>query len=192
MLSYELQEGSSLELLRQLKSDPKINLPVILMAHDTSAEVREKAMRIGALDFVVKTPYSLSAMARIVVRNGTKFNLKQEITRLRSKLERREFLEQMMGKSDVVRVVQDAIERVAWTDFSVLICGETGVGKEIVAQAIHEYSLRRDGPFVTLDCGAIPETLMESVIAGYRKGAFTGADHTHDGHFQRANGGTLF
>lgn len=192
ILDYDLPDGSGLQFLKNLKSHLKIDLPVIFMTSETLEDIREKAIKTGALDSVVKTPASLGAMPRIVHRNVGKFSLQQEVRNLRSRLERREFLEHIMGKSEEIRAVYQAVERVAWTDFSVLIYGETGTGKEIIAQAIHEYSSRRDKPFVAVDCGAIPETLMESEMFGYRKGAFTGAEETREGHFQRANGGTLF
>jgi len=117
---------------------------------------------------------------------------RQEIRQLKSTLKKREFLEYLMGDSPQIKEVHKAVENVAKTDFSVIIYGETGTGKEIIAEAIHNFSDRSDKPLVSVDCGAIPETLIESELFGYTKGAFTGADRTRDGAFQKANNGTIF
>ncbi len=117
---------------------------------------------------------------------------KQEVRQLKAKLEKREYLEYIMGDSSEIREVHKAVEKVARTDFSVVICGETGTGKEIIAEAIHNFSHREKKPFVSIDCGAIPETLIESELFGHTKGAFTGAVDTRNGAFQNANRGTIF
>jgi PAS domain S-box-containing protein len=116
----------------------------------------------------------------------------QEITLLKNRLEKREYLEYIMGDSQKIKVVHNAVEKVAKTDFSVIIYGETGTGKEIVANAIHQFSNRSDKPLVSLDCGAIPENLLESELFGYTKGAFTGSVGSKKGLIEMANGGTLF
>jgi PAS domain S-box-containing protein len=117
---------------------------------------------------------------------------KAEIQQLHNKLEKREYLEYMMGDSPKIKEIYNSVEKVAATDFSVIIIGETGTGKEIVAQAIHKFSDRENKPIISIDCGAITETLIESELFGYVKGAFTGAYEARNGAFQNANGGTIF
>ena len=117
---------------------------------------------------------------------------KEEIKQLQSKLAKREYLEYLMGDSKKIKTIHRITEKVAATDFSVIIIGETGTGKEIVGQAIHKFSNRENKPIISIDCGAITESLIESELFGYVKGAFTGAYETRDGAFQRANGGTIF
>jgi len=117
---------------------------------------------------------------------------KEEIKQLRSTLRKREYLEYIMGDSPQIKEVHKAVENVAKTDFSVIIYGETGTGKEIIAEAIHSFSDRENKPLISVDCGAIPETLIESELFGYTKGSFTGANETRDGVFQKANHGTIF
>ena len=115
-----------------------------------------------------------------------------EIKKLKERLEKRDYLEYIMGDSDKIKEVHKAVEKVAKTDFSVIITGETGTGKEIIANAIHHFSNREFKPLISVDCGAIPETLIESELFGNIKGAFTGAIETKEGAFQLANGGTIF
>ena len=117
---------------------------------------------------------------------------KEEIKQLHDRLEKREYLEYLMGDSQKIKEIHKAVERVAATDLSVIIIGETGTGKEIVAQAIHKFSNRENQPIISIDCGAITETLIESELFGYVKGAFTGAYETRNGAFQKANKGTIF
>ena len=117
---------------------------------------------------------------------------KEEIKKLKSALKKREYLEYIMGDSPQIKEVHKAVENVAKTDFSVIIYGETGTGKEIIAEAIHSFSDREKKPLISVDCGAIPETLIESELFGYTKGSFTGATETRDGAFQKANNGTIF
>ena len=116
----------------------------------------------------------------------------EEINLLKNRLEKREYLEYIMGDSQKIKAVHNAVEKVAKTDFSVIIYGETGSGKEIVANAIHQLSSRADKPMVSIDCGAIPENLLESELFGYNKGAFTGSVGSKKGLIEMANNGTLF
>ncbi len=114
------------------------------------------------------------------------------VKELREKLQQHEYLEYMMGDSITIKETHRAVEKVANTDFSVMISGETGTGKEIIAKAIHSFSDRNAQPLISVDCGAIPDTLIESELFGHLKGAFTGADRTKEGAFQKANRGTIF
>ncbi len=117
---------------------------------------------------------------------------KEEIKQLKSTLKKREYLEYVMGDSPQIKEVHKAVENVAKTDFSIIIYGETGTGKEIIAAAIHSFSDRENKPLISVDCGAIPETLIESELFGYIKGSFTGATETREGAFQQANHSTIF
>ncbi|MBU0735278.1 MAG: sigma-54 dependent transcriptional regulator, partial [Proteobacteria bacterium] len=121
-----------------------------------------------------------------------KQDLVEEVERLRHVLNERASLYDLMGRSDPIKKLVRHVEKVAPTLFTVLIEGESGTGKELVACAIHDLSEVKDGPFVAVDCGAIPETLIESELFGYMKGAFTGAHTDKPGHFELADGGTLF
>jgi two-component system nitrogen regulation response regulator GlnG len=115
-----------------------------------------------------------------------------EMKTLKDMLEKKEYLEYIMGDSDKIRQVHNSVEKVGKTDFTVIIYGETGTGKEIIANSIHNFSMRSNKPMISIDCGAIPESIIESELFGYVKGAFTGASETKDGAFQMANGGTIF
>src|SRR5207249_4286740 len=128
----------------------------------------------------------------VVVRRALKHQaLGTELKELR-RLGQRDALRWLMGRGQEIQQVIQQIKQVADSNFTILIQGETGTGKELVARSIHQLSARREKPFVALDCGAIPETLIESELFGYEKGAFTGADRRKEGHFQLAAGGTLF
>ncbi len=116
----------------------------------------------------------------------------QEMKELKAKLNKREYLEFIMGDSEKIKEVHKAVEKVAKTDFSVVIVGETGAGKEIIASSIHNFSNREKMKLISVDCGSIPENLMESELFGYKKGAFTGATESKEGAFQMANKGSIF
>jgi two-component system, NtrC family, response regulator HydG len=128
----------------------------------------------------------------MVHRALERYELGATIEGLKDPLRERGHLRRLMGPSRGLQHVIDQVRQVAESTLTVLIQGETGVGKELVARAIHELSARRDKPFIALDCGAIPDTLIESEVFGYERGAFTGADRRKDGHFQLAEGGSLF
>ncbi|MCF7884579.1 MAG: sigma 54-interacting transcriptional regulator [Candidatus Cloacimonetes bacterium] len=137
----------------------------------------------------------VSAVQDITEMAETKAELKKtqhEMQELQNQLEQRKYLEFMMGDSLPIKQIQRAVENVAATDFSVLITGETGSGKELVAESIHNFSSRNKFPLISVDCGAIPNTLIESELFGHQKGAFTGADRLKEGAFQKAHHGTIF
>lgn len=171
--------------------EKNVKVPVIILTGYGDVEAAVETMKLGADDFLLK-PFENDTLIHRINQVIEKQDLLMEIEDLRLKLEERKFLEYTMGKSPPIRAVHQAIEKVTRTDFSVLIYGETGTGKEIVAQAIHDYSLRREQPFVAVDCGSIPENLIESELFGYLKGAFTGAYRAREGRFQQANEGTIF
>jgi DNA-binding NtrC family response regulator len=178
----------------QILQKAKAMLPaceiVMLTAHGDTRNVVE-AMRLGAFDYLVK-PCSADELIMTVERALEHRNLVVEVHHLRSRLEQRVSLEQIMGTSPEIKAVYANVERVADTNFSVLIQGESGTGKEVIARAIHDMSGRRNDEFVAVDCGAIPSTLIESELFGYEKGAFTGADRRKEGLFEAAQNGTLF
>jgi two-component system nitrogen regulation response regulator GlnG len=150
-----------------------------------------EAMKAGAYHYLAK-PFDHAEVVRIVRQALTERNLK-----LRPKISSNEtpdvgWLREVMGPSDAVSRIISAVNQVAKSNFSVVILGETGSGKELVARAIHNSSPRSGAPFVAVDCGAIPETLLESELFGYEKGAFTGAERQKPGKFEAAQGGTLF
>ena len=149
-----------------------------------------KAIQLGAYDFMEK-PVDLAVLKTVLQRAGYLAGLEKDNQQLLEREERRGFPE-IIGSSPVMAKVFDTIRRVAWSDISVLIVGESGTGKELVAKAIHQQSHRKDGPFIAINCGAIPETLLESELFGHEKGAFTGAHLQRRGRIESAQGGTLF
>jgi two-component system nitrogen regulation response regulator GlnG len=182
---------NGMEVLRRVK-EVDGNLPVIMITGHAGIHEAVEAIRAGAYDYLVKPfdPLELMKVVRQALAgralNRKNFNLSiqpQDTTHP---------LRQLMGPSDAVSRLISDVERVGKSSFAVIILGETGTGKELVARAIHTTSTRRNAPFVPVDCGAIPETLLESELFGFEKGAFTGAEVRKSGKFEAAHGGTLF
>ena len=171
-----------------LQIDPRI--PVILMTAHGTLDVAIEAMRRGAYDYFTK-PFRLEEMEIVIRRALEKRRLFMEIERLREELSSVPGRRQALGRSRAMAEVSHLVERAAPTDSTVLILGESGVGKELVAERIHELSSRKLRPFVKLNCAAIPETLLESELFGYERGAFTGAQNRKPGKFELADLGTL-
>jgi DNA-binding NtrC family response regulator len=164
---------------------------VILMTAFGSMETAIDAMRHGAHDYLTK-PFRLDQAILAVDRAIDDRRLREENRRLRAQVQERFAFDSIVGKSKAMQAVFERIRAVASSNASVLLLGESGTGKELAARAIHQNSPRRDGPFVAVNCGAIPDTLLESELFGHEKGAFTGAIRRHRGLFLEANGGTLF
>ncbi len=164
---------------------------VILMTAFGSLETAISAMRHGAYDYLTK-PFKLDEATLAVSRALDDRRLREENRRLRAEVEQRFRFDNILGRSKAMQEVFDQIRAVAASDAAVLLLGESGTGKELVAHAIHHNSGRRDGPFVAVNCAAIPEHLLESELFGHEKGAFTGADRARRGLFAEADGGTLF
>jgi DNA-binding NtrC family response regulator len=169
------------------------NIPVIFLTSLSDTEIKLRAFRAGAVDYVTKPFQTEELLARV----GTHVALRQEIeAHGRSKATLHVLVEEMrgaiVGKSPVLRRMLEQVAQVAPTDSTVLIQGETGTGKELVARAIHEGSSRRERPLVKLNCAALPRELVESELFGHEKGAFTGALQQRRGRFELADGGTLF
>jgi two-component system nitrogen regulation response regulator GlnG len=167
------------------------DLPVILITGYPEIRGAVAAMRAGAHDYLAK-PLKHHEVLRVVFRALNEHALKRKVRRLSCQIADESSLRESMGPSNLVRRLIADVGRVAGTNFSVLILGETGSGKELVARAIHEHSPRCQAPFMPVDCGAIPETLLESELFGHEKGAYTGADKQKIGKIEMAHGGTLF
>jgi DNA-binding NtrC family response regulator len=147
--------------------------------------------KLGAYDYLIK-PVDQERLLTTLDRALSHGSLEKEVERLKSELSDRYHLRSIVGSSSAMRTVYNQIEKVLESEITVFIGGESGTGKELVAKAIHYASLRSDGPFIDVNCAAIPEGLQESELFGHEKGAFTGALATHPGKFEQANGGTIF
>jgi DNA-binding NtrC family response regulator len=174
---------------RLARLDAKI-IPIIMTGFGT-IEAAVRAMKSGAFDFITK-PFDPETVAVVVRKALELYRLRQENHLLRKAVRNQYRLEQLVGMSEPIKQVLDFVRKVADSDSTVLIQGESGTGKELVARMLHFNSLRKDRPLVPVNCGAIPENLLESELFGHEKGAFTGAMHARMGRFELANGGTIF
>src|SRR3984957_9160660 len=165
--------------------------PVVVMTAFGTIETAVEAMKMGAPDFLLK-PFSLDHLMTIVQKALEMRALRDENLQLREELGRRYAFDNIVGRSPAMQEIFSTIERVAPTRATVLLAGESGVGKDMIARAIHHHSPRRDKPFVKINCTAIPENLMESELFGFEKGAFTGAQTSKPGKFEQADTGTVF
>src|SRR5579862_7910351 len=181
---------SGLEMLQQLRGQD-LRTPVIVMTAFGSIETAVEAMKAGAVDFLPK-PFSLDHLMTVVNKALELRTLRDENRELRAELSQRYQFDNIVGRSESMREIFSTITRVAPTRATVLLCGESGVGKDMIARAIHHHSPRADRPFVKINCTSIPENLMESELFGYEKGAFTGANTSKPGKFEQADTGTVF
>ena len=163
----------------------------VVLTGKSTMETAIAALRHGAFDYLTK-PCKLIEIQALLSRVAEKRQLTQKFRALQHQVLRLEGAPQLIGKTPSMAKVKVLIEKVAPTNSTVLILGETGTGKELVARALHDNSTRADNPFVAINCGALPETLIESELFGHRKGAFTGADDHRVGLFEVAHGGTIF
>ena len=184
-----LPDGEGIELLQELKVTPGTD--VIIISGAATVDSAIESLRLGALDYLTK-PLDTGRLKAVLANAARVRSLKEEVGSLRGELRKLGRFGRMTGNSPQMQKVYDLIARVAPTDATVFITGESGTGKELVAQAIVELSPRRHKPFIPLDCGAIPPTLIESELFGHERGSFTGATQQRRGHFERASGGTLF
>jgi two-component system response regulator HydG len=178
------------ELCRRV-IDNRPDVPVIVITAFGSLETATSAIRAGAYDFVTK-PFEVDALALVLQRAVQHRALREEVKRLRRAVASEKRFEDLVGTSPCMQTVYNLVGRVAEADVSVLITGESGTGKELVARAIHRRSARPSGPFVAINCSALPELLLESELFGHTKGAFTDAHTARKGLLQQASGGTLF
>jgi DNA-binding NtrC family response regulator len=190
LTDFRLPGMNGIEFLQAAK---RVNaaLPIVIMTAYGSVESAVEAMKLGASDYVLK-PFSLEELTLIVRKELDASHLREENRSLREALDRRYQYENIVAQSAKMQAVLAMVERVAPTNATVLIGGESGVGKDLIARAIHQHSHRASGPFVKINSTAIPETLLESELFGYERGAFSGATTSKPGKFELANKGTLF
>lgn len=179
-----------MELLKKVKEKDPHALMMMITAHGTTESAVE-AMKIGAFDFLTK-PFKIDDVKVRIKKALENRVLVQENSRMRRELGEKYSFANIVGNADKMHQVFELIKRTAPTHTNVLITGKSGTGKELVAKAIHYNSEVKDGPFISVNCGAIPENLMESELFGHKKGSFTGAISDKKGYFEVANGGTLF
>jgi two-component system, NtrC family, nitrogen regulation response regulator NtrX len=187
ILDIWMPEMDGLETLRRVKEFVPTTQVMMISGHG-SIETAVKAIKLGAYDYIEK-PLSLENVTFRVKQALEQYRLAQENRALRSKVQKKF---ELVGQSPVMQRLRELIETAGPTNSRVLIGGENGTGKELVARAIHLHSTRSDHPFVAVNCAAIPETLIESELFGHEKGSFTGAVSMKRGQFEQANGGTLF
>lgn len=190
LTDLKLPGMDGLEFLQAVKRT-NASIPVVLMTAYGTVETAVEAMKAGASDFVMK-PFSMEEIKLVVGKELDVRSLREENRSLREALGRRYEFKNIVAKSAAMQEVLATVERVAPTHSTVLLGGESGVGKDLVARAIHQHSRRAAGPFIKINCTAIPENLLESELFGYEKGAFTGATTSKPGKFELADQGTIF
>src|SRR5499427_1123818 len=190
LTDLKLPGMNGLEFLQAIKRQ-NAALPVVVMTAFGSVETAVEAMKAGASDYVLK-PFSLAEMRLVIHKELDVRNLREENRSLREALGKRYSHPNVVARSPKMQEVLATVERVAPTNSTVLLGGESGVGKDLIARAVHEKSRRASGPFIKINSTAIPENLLESELFGYEKGAFTGAITNKPGKFELADKGTLF
>ncbi len=189
LTDFKLPGMTGLEMLQIIRRQNSV-IPVIVMTAFGTVENAVEAMKAGAADFLPK-PFSLDHLTTVVNKALEVRNLRDENSRLKEELGRKYNWENIIGRSPAMQAIFASIMRVAPSRATVLLAGESGVGKDLIARAIHHHSPRRDRPFVKINCTALPENLMESELFGYEKGAFTGANFAKAGKFEQADTGTV-
>lgn len=184
-----LPDANGLDILREITHTSDI--PVIVMTAFGTIKDAVEAMKTGAFDYITK-PFSLDEFRMLIERALEMKRLRDDNIRLKKDINRYFCFPNIIGESAAMQRVFSLVERVAQTDSTVLILGETGTGKELVATTIHYQSLRKDKPLIKVNCAALPETLIESELFGHERGAFTGAVRRKPGRFELAHGGTIF
>ena len=191
-LDYRLPDFTGLDILKRIREE-NCDVQVILISEQADIETVVSLLKMGAYDYISKTEDIKDRLLNTVknIRNG--IGLKREITTLRREVQKKySFRDSILGESQAIKTVYDRIEKALSTNITVIISGETGTGKELVAKAIHYNSKRKDKSFVTVNVSAIPSDLIESELFGHEKGSFTGAAYRRIGRFEEADGGTLF
>jgi DNA-binding NtrC family response regulator len=186
----KMPDVSGIDLLRKVKS---INseIPVIMITGFASTNDAVEAMKLGAEDYVIK-PFNLDELKIIINKSLYKKDIEKENVELKTRLSEKEKFENIVGKNQMMMGIFELIDTISQTDSTVLISGESGTGKELIARAIHNKSERAGNHFVSINCGALPENLLESELFGHLKGAFTDAYKDKQGLFEMASNGTLF
>lgn len=190
LTDQKMPDGSGLDVLHAAQEDDSTTSVIFLTAVGT-LELAVDSMRQGAFDFLTK-PFAPDVVRAAVRRASEHTALLRENAALKTTVQKLEGADEIIGQSQAISNVRDFIARVAQTNTTVLITGETGTGKELVARAIHRNSLRAKKPFIAINCAAVTETLLESELFGHERGAFTGADKSRAGLFEAAHEGTLF
>jgi two-component system response regulator PilR (NtrC family) len=184
-----MPDMSGVEVLRHVK-DVTAQTPMIMITAYASTETAVEALRLGAYDYITK-PFKIEELKNTIRHALEKKKLKEQVIHLKRELHDKHGVDSMIGKSPKMLELFEQIKAVARTNSTVLIMGESGTGKELVARAIHVHSLRQSEPFVSINCGAMPETLLESELFGHLRGSFTGAHANHKGLFEVAHTGTI-
>lgn len=190
LLDLKLGDMGGIEVLKEIRKR-SLNIPVIVLTAYGTIETAVEAMKEGAYDYLTK-PVNTPRLGIIIEKALERTRILEEVETLKRRLRKQRGLGRLVGKSPKMQEIYRLIEQVAPTVASVMICGESGTGKELVARTIHDLSPCREGPFIAINCSAIPETLWESEMFGYERGAFTGALVRKEGCFRMAHGGTLF
>lgn len=189
LLDNKLPDRTGLDILKEMKqSHPK--MPIIIMTAFGTTDTAIEAMRLGAFDYILK-PFELEEISELVTKGLEANKLMKRAVAIPTLSENLEDSDQIVGKSKAMQEIYKLIGQVAESDVTVLIRGESGTGKELVARAIYQHSSRKGGPFLAINCAAIPETLLESELFGHEKGAFTGASKRRIGKFEQCNNGTI-
>lgn len=190
ILDMKLPGMDGIQILEELKKiDP--NIIVIMLTAFGDVKTAVQSIKVGAYDYLTK-PFDNDEMVLMIKKALETKYLNQEVQQLWRKMDKQYLSRDIIGSSPAMKEVLNEVEIVAPTNMTVVIQGESGTGKEVIANLIHKKSQRRDKNLVAIDCGAIPDTLIESELFGYEKGAFTGADAQKEGKFEQANEGTLF
>ncbi len=190
ILDIRMPDMTGIDVLTRLKQVAP-DTDAVMMTGYASEESMVQAMRLGACDYLRK-PCKMSEIEAVLLRAADKKRLKTKAAALEARVQAAEGPGGLIGSSPAMQPIIQFVEQFAPTNARVLITGETGTGKEVVARAIYQHSTRTDMPFIPVNCGALSNTLVESQLFGHKKGAFTGADRDHKGFFEVANGGTLF
>jgi two-component system response regulator HydG len=190
LTDINMKEMNGLELC-QRATEAHPDLPVIVITAFGSMETAVQAIRAGAYDFITK-PFDIDVVAIAIERAVKHGLLQREVQRLQRAVDESRRFDELLGASPAMKEVYDLLERVAESESTVLVTGESGTGKELVARALHRRSKRASGPFVAINCAAMPEQLLESELFGHTKGAFTDARTARPGLFVQAKGGTIF
>jgi two-component system response regulator AtoC len=189
MMDIKMPEMDGISVLREMHNK-KAEVPIILMTAHNSANLAIQATQLGAYDYITK-PFQLDEVLLTIQRYFERQQLTSEVRNLRSQLSR-DPSERIIGSSSAMQSIYKLIGRAAGTDATILITGETGTGKELVAQTVHANSQYRHGPMIKVNCAALPESLLESELFGHEKGSFTGALTQRKGRFEMAHKGTIF
>ena len=191
-LDYRLPDFTGLDLLKRIREENN-DVQVILISEQEDINTVVSLLKMGAYDYISKSDDIKDRLTNTVRNIRSRIGLKREISSLRKEVQKKySFRETILGESPAIKTVYDLIDKALSTNITVIISGETGTGKELVAKAIHYNSRRKDKSFVTVNVAAIPSELIESELFGHEKGSFTGAAYRRIGRFEEADGGTLF